>query len=433
MEDRPLVIGKGQSWHIRKGVWQIRHSLGKDPVTGKYRYSPKRTIHAKNKSEVLAALEDYKRELNAGIVVRREPATVGEYARQFHELREGTMKSPLAYKREALEVRHIDELLGPCRLQDLRPPMIRQAYARARKVGRFSENELNKVNMKLRQILQEAVDDEILVKNPCAGISVPRPAPKERRSLTVEEASRLLGCLLAEKADPHIIATLLMLDTGMRRGEALGLTWEHVDLERGSVEIAQQFGTDKTPRAPKSKMSRRTIALSHDVADVLASWRERQARELRRLALGQTGTTPVAHALRDKGTHKAISSKDPDGAIVEVTYMDPNNYSRWFRGFCSDNGFGHFETVTDTFERDGRTCERGKGYVGLTPHMLRHTQATLLIGSNTDVKTVQARLGHSSVTLTLNTYSHAIAANDKKAAETFGNLLADASASDKDT
>lgn len=106
--------------------------------------------------------------------------------------------------------------------------------------------------------------------------------------------------------------------------------------------------------------------------------------------------------------------------------MDPNNFSRWFRNFCVDNGFGEFKTITKTFEKDGRLYRRGKDYVGLTPHMLRHTQATLLIGSNTDIKTVQSRLGHSSINLTLDTYSHAIAANDRAAADTFSRLLENA-------
>ena len=71
----------------------------------------------------------------------------------------------------------------------------------------------------------------------------------------------------------------------------------------------------------------------------------------------------------------------------------------------------------------GKRRVRKRGYEGLMPHMLRHTQATLLIGANTDIKTVQSRLGHSSAELTLNIYSHAIEAKDKAAADAFAALI----------
>ena len=79
--------------------------------------------------------------------------------------------------------------------------------------------------------------------------------------------------------------------------------------------------------------------------------------------------------------------------------------------------------VTKTFTRDGKTCIRGTRYSGLVPHALRHTQATLLIGGGSDVKTVQARLGHASPSTTLAIYAHAIEANDRRAAEAFDEML----------
>lgn len=108
---------------------------------------------------------------------------------------------------------------------------------------------------------------------------------------------------------------------------------------------------------------------------------------------------------------------------IEIVHMDPNNFGRWFREWSSDYGFGEFAEITHYVERDGVRYARGKGYSGLTPHILRHTQATLLIGENVDIKTVSSRLGHSTVKLTLDTYSHAIAAKDKAAADAIGSLL----------
>lgn len=425
MTDRVLVIGKGHYERVRPGVYRIRHNIGKDAITGKYRRSPWRFIRATKKSEIIAALEEYKRELNGGVAVRPATITVVEYARNFHQLREGTMRSPLAYKREALEIEHIEELFPEIGLQDLRPFHIKNAYAKARKRNRFSEGELVKIHRKLKQIMQEAVRDELIAKNPCDVITVKKPPAKPREALSAREASRLLACLESSPVDAHIIATMLLLDTGMRRGEVMGLTWNNFDAERGTIRITQQYAADLTLRPPKSKTSRRLIALSSRMTETLSLWKTSQAEDLGRYALIPDDQSPIVHVI---GFSESGEGRNTNGNAVKISFMNPNNYSRWFRDFCADNGFGSYSKVVPYTKKDAngkpQTYEKRTGYSGLTPHMLRHTQATLLIGANTDIKTVQTRLGHSSVNLTLDTYSHAIEANDRIAADTFSSLLA---------
>lgn len=405
----------GSCWEVKPGVYKYRFSMGIDPETGKYRMSPKRTLHCTStnkrgrEAELRTAMEDYKRELNSGIVVTRTTTkTVGIYADQFHKLRAGTMGSELSYKREEVDIEHIKELFGKVKLTDLKPPAIKAAYAEARKSGRFSESELNKIHTKLSQIMKEAVNDELILKNPCATVSVPRPEAKEREFLSAEEASRLLECLLADGIDAHTVGVMLLLDSGMRRGEMLGLTWKNVDLENGVVYIKEQYAKDKTPRAPKSKMSKRTLHLSSGMVAILKEWKALQEEYMARLARKPIDDTPVI-------------TNDICG------YMDPDNFNRWFRGWCVEHGFGSYSEEQEVYwDSQGHKRTRRKGYTGLHPHMLRHTQATLLIAAGTDFKTVQARLGHSSVNLTLNTYSHAIAAKDQEAADTFSALLSGA-------
>lgn len=84
----------------RKNTWRIRVALGKDPVTGKYRKSPSRTVHG-TKSEATKTLMEYRAEIMDVSAVRPSDITVGEYAVRFHEEREHEFRSPLAWNQEA--------------------------------------------------------------------------------------------------------------------------------------------------------------------------------------------------------------------------------------------------------------------------------------------------------------------------------------------
>lgn len=207
----------------RKNTWRIRVALGKDPVTGKYRKSPSRTVHG-TKSEATKALMEYRAEIMDASAVRPSDITVGEYAVRFHEEREHEFRSPLAWNREAYEIKRIAEAFGAYRLQELDTLTLRSAYSRMRKEG-ATESRLHRVHQKLSQIMNQAVDDGLVVKNPCSPISIPRPKPKGRHSLTVGEAQRLNSTILGMPVSAQHCAVLLALHTGMRRGEVLGLTW----------------------------------------------------------------------------------------------------------------------------------------------------------------------------------------------------------------
>ncbi len=239
MNDRPLVIGKGTKQRRDKYTWRYRHSLGKDPVTGKYRYSPWQTIHTTKSREVDAALEAYKAELNSGTYVQKSRGTVGSYAKK-----------------------------------------------------------------------------------------VPR---QPRRN---HHAARLLDILLNREPDAHITCVMLMLDTDMRRAEALGMTWSDVSVENRSILIEQQFAADRSVRSPKSKKSVRRISISETLTSYLEFWKKEQAREMEAFGLEQVKGTPLVHSFeRTKDRHP------------QVNFMDLNGFSRWFRNFSVENGFGKFEGV----------------------------------------------------------------------------------------
>ncbi len=141
----------------------------------------------------------------------------------------------------------------------------------------------------------------------------------------------------------------------------------------------------------------------------LESWKSKQAVVLAKYSIAQTENTPIVHSVH-------ITEKD-GGKKAQAGRVDGHNFSRWFRDFCVDNGFGSYEIIDKTFVRNGKTHYRGRHYTGLVPHELRHTNATLLLSSGVDYKTVQTRLGHADPSTTLAFYAHALESPDRAAAE----------------
>lgn len=171
------------------------------------------------------------------------------------------------------------------------------------------------------------------------------------------------------------------LVAGARRGEILALTWEHLDLDAGTMQIVASLNKTDGIKAPKTKAGVRTISLDKTTVESLKHWKSYQAIVLARIDKEACEATPVF--TNGKGD-----------------YIDPSGFSRWWRKFKADNNFPD-----------------------LRFHELRHTQVTVLLANSVDVKTVQTRLGHANASITLNLYAHAVPQNDRAAADLVGNLF----------
>lgn len=188
-----------------------------------------------------------------------------------------------------------------------------------------------------------------------------------------------------------MVAVRLLLSTGMRRGEALALMWGKVDFGTNSILIDKSLNADAVLKEPKTEAGTRRISVDADTMAMLKRWRDFQARVLhlvmvedesgKRQPVGQDASTPVV-------------------CSCVGGFLNPHNLNRWW---------GEYRA--------------GVGFDGLKLHELRHTQATLLLGSGVPVLDVAARLGHDDVSVTLNTYGHAIPANDRRAADLLGALM----------
>lgn len=411
-------MAKGDGTIIAKsrGVWEVQVSFGKNPITGKYERATA-TVHG-SKADARKARDQMKLDHANGLIVGADKITFGEFSKQWLADRiqsDGVTRS--RYAREESMLKTLNSHLGNVPLRDLTPNVIQTLYSEIQKQRekqsgkRYSGTTMRMIHNTLKQILQQAVNFDLILRNPCDRVKAPKADDPERRSLSADEAARLLASIeSAERAAyetmqekearqfsrgngfgrtylrglnlvSNALAVRIGIATGMRRGEVFGLCWENVNLQRGFISVKKSLTVYGDLKPPKSKAGVRNIAIDSQTAAHLAKWKDAQASELMKLGIKQGSETPVCCS--EKGG-----------------FIDLHNFERWWRKFREECGFADLKF-----------------------HELRHTQATQLLANGVDVKTVQARLGHSNASLTLNWYAHAIPENDEKAAELMGALL----------
>jgi len=239
------------------------------------------------------------------------------------------------------------------------------------------------VNTTLKSALKQAVKNGLIPRNVCECVSLPKQTPKkEVQVLTPEEQARLQEVIKEHELYP---AFLLLLTTGVRLGELLALTWKTVDFKENSIKITKNIQRihdydEKTKKklksrlvigTPKSEKSIRTIPMVDIMAPVLKSHKNNQGRK--RLQMGTF-----------------YNNNDLVFATETGTPIEPRNFSRTFKKLLKKA-----EISTD-----------------INVHAMRHNYATRGLENGIDLKVLQELLGHSSVKITGDTYSHVLP--DKK-------------------
>lgn len=362
-----------------------------------------RTVYG-TKEQARREREKYRAELEAQLNNESTEITVGGYAREFHERRKTLGElSPLTYERDNDQIKRMEKYLGNMPLEELNVQDVNKTYAKLRADG-ASASELQKFHQKLKQVLKQAVAEGSIAQNPCDLITdIKKPEPKERRGLSLEQAVQLAIDLKMSERNGKIVAVWLALATGCRRGEALGLLWKNVDLERKRILYVEQLDKKKNHRKQKSKASKRNLAIDDGTVEFLKEWNAMQSK------LFYNG--------------RSVPPDSPVCTNQSGDFLSVSGFDKWRRQFFVEHGLGEYTKIEITYDQRGDKRYHRTGYHGFVLHELRHTQATLLIGSDADIKTVQHRLGHSSASLTMNIYAHALEENDRNAAETVGGLL----------
>ena len=387
--------------------YSIRVRLAPDDTHQSWHWSKSRKVQG-NKAEATAALVAYRQELEDAR--SGKSVTVGEYATDFQAKRRALGKvSSLTIERDQHEIDRIVKFLGDVRVVDLDAQRIEKAYLHMAEQDNASPDAIHKVHMKLAQIMRKAYLEELIERNPCDAvedIKRPKVSPQKRKETRIakEQALEFVHKLKNEPQDGRIVAVWLGLATGLRRGEALALVWEDVDLENARLRIRKQYGKEKVLKDPKTAKSRRTISIDNQTVEFLTKWKTKQAGLFAEVGLTLQESSPVC-------------SNDL------CVFLDPDNFSRWRRKFYVEEGLAHYAHESTYIDRRGIERVKRSGYIGPNFQALRRAQATLLVAGGVDPKTVQARLGHESLNTTLNIYAEEVGENDRKAADFMGKLL----------
>ncbi len=282
---------------------------------------------------------------------------------------------------------HLAPALGHYTLAKLKPVHIQGYYNQALKSGRMdgrgglSPQTVLHHHRLLREVLQQAVKWEYLIRNPADLVDPPqvdrRIRPKTARD---DQVDRLLEEV---RGTPLYIAVILGLSTGMRRGEVLALQWRDVDLQAGTLDVRRSLSQTSAGlvfKTPKTSGSERTIRLPDALLPELRAHRAEQAR--RKLLLGA-----------DYQDHDLVVCWE-DGRPMRPDYLSKK--------------FSHIS----------RSAE-----AGITFHGVRHTHGTQLAEEGENPKAISKRLGHANVRITLDIYTHPTERMDESAARKINGRL----------
>jgi len=323
----------------------------------------RKTIYAKTIRELEDKSAELRHQVSTGTVVTDENTTVSEWASQWLKTyKTGVGRGTYEMYEKAVRV-HIIPSIGHMRLKDVKPFHLQSIInsMRDRGITRVTEQ----TALTLKQIFKRAVENNLIVKNSAELIEIPKRQKPKKRALTDEEKKCFESADLDIKSKAFLFT---LLYAGLRRGEALGLMWDDIDFEGNAISVSKTWVTHKNKPeikpVPKSESGNRNIPMPSKLREIL--------KEL------------------------ASDAKQP---YVFASENDELMSLSFFRAFWDKIR----KQLNTSMGGDSKNQKIPKD---ITPHIFRHSYATMLFYAGVDVKTAQYLLGHSSITVTMEIYTH---------------------------
>lgn len=344
------------------GSFWIRYSLGRDRVTGKRRWATATVRGSRKDAE--RELTRRLRTVDTGEHVDPQRMTVADWLNLWLASTKIEV-SPKSHERYAEIVRcYLVPGIGGLALQRLTPSDIQRAYnSFTRKPSPRTRRHIHRI---LKSALTRAVEQQALARNPADVVKrLPKVERKPIAALSVEQSQRLLSAI---RHTTTYWPVMLALATRLRRGELLALRWRNVDLAHGTIRVVESLEQTKAGLRFKSTKSEkgRGVALPSFAIAELRRHKQAQAEALLGLGVRQSGDTLVCGRIDGQ-------PKQPASLTHEFTYLV------------------------------GRI---GRDFPRIRFHDLRHSHATQLLASGVHPKIVQEQLGHSTIAVTMDIYSH---------------------------
>ena len=375
--------GEGSIRKRPDGRWEGRYTAGRDPETGKTVY---KNVLGKTQAEVKVKLKQAIQESTEVDALKAAQYTVGQWMDVWFENYAKIKVRPSSHQTYRGYIdNHIKPNIGKIPLGKLTTLELQKLYKKLLSRGRVDRIEAKgqpkglspKTVRNIHQVISSAMDfakaQKLIAVNPTDGCALPKLEHREMKTLPVEQ----LASFLREAKESGVFEMYYIeLATGLRRGELLGLKWEDLDLEQGTLRVQRQVSriNGEVVEAPlKTKNSYRTISLGTDAVGILKEQRKKC------------------------GSSEYVFPSPTGGPI------SPDSVIQMLH----------------------RVLKRA-GLPKVRFHDLRHTFATVALQNGVDIKTVSGMLGHYSAGFTLDTYAHVTTQAQREAAKTMGSVLSGA-------
>lgn len=350
--------------------WSFTVDIGVDPITNKRKQKTVSGFSSKKEAQIAA--EELERQVRNKTYINETDQTLNQVIDEWVEwVAKNNMRPSTLNNRMGIINSRIKPKLGHVKIKDIEPSTVHSLYNKMINEEGLSKSYARTVHNLLSTIFTYAIKSNKVKINIMEKVDAPIPEHKEMQTWSVEEIDKFLN---ETKDAPTHIAYVLAIYIGMRMGEILGLRWKDIDFNNKTIHIVQtlvRIGGGFDFQEPKTKNSKRQITITDDVIEELKKHKEQQKTESELVVTTSLGTP-----------------------------YSPRNLQRNFNMFI----------------------DRAK-VTKIRFHDLRHTHATLLLKLGENPKIVSERLGHSKITVTLDTYSHVLPDMQKQASENFSNLL----------
>lgn len=384
-------LPRGVTWLPKKGLYMARFMY--EGISYTY--------YEKTAKQAAKTLTEKRYEVEHGVSGKGDKVTLSQwFDTWFKEYKIPNVKESSARTYKQWCEYYILPVLGNRKLSQIRPVHIQQ-FVNGMQEKALSIKTIHSIYDVLFDMLKIAENNELINRNPAKGVALPKQEKEERRVLSVAEQNAFLAYLKSEKWLPHEPLFVVMLGTGLRVGEALGLTWDCIDFEHKEIKIEKALVYGKctsdgkyrfTWQTPKTTSSRRTIPMVPEVEAALH--RQRLAQAQHRLCVGEKwrpleGFENLVFPNMSGRPYRETHIRDSIVAIIR----DIN------------------DEETALAERERREPVLMEHF---SPHCLRHTFATRCFEAGLPPKTVQTIMGHSSTAMTMDLYTHTTEAKKKE-------------------